>query len=50
MVLSNLIIIIYLYTVIWLVVWLFCFVVYQPFLSHLVPNEISNNSVWYKYS
>ena len=29
----------------WLVGWLFCFTVYQPFLSHLTPNKISNNSV-----
>ena len=28
----------------WLVV-LFCFTAYQPFSSHLMPNQISNNSV-----
>ena len=25
--------------------WLFCFMVYQPFLGHLMLNQISNNSV-----
>ena len=29
--------------------WLFCFMVYQTFLGHLMPNQILNNSVQYKY-
>ena len=29
----------------WLVVFCFCFTVYQPFWCHLTPNWISNNSV-----
>ena len=29
--------------------WLFCFMVYQPFSGHLIPNWILNNSVKYSF-
>ena len=28
-----------------LVGWLFCFTAYQPFLGHLMPNQVLDNSV-----